>query len=197
MATLTVGVFAKVPMKNATLVLCAGTLATVAQPCLAQATDSPVSSPPYTAEQLYTERHSAAVASVGTMNVVVGRLATQCRDSLGKPDAWVKEFVGSWQSRNEQYVRAATTYSANMMPYLERTQGSAAKEAAMRELTTAVRGQGAGTVADLIGAGDNQEKCARAVGIVEAGRLDVKPNFPGYEAISEVVMILQSMQAMK
>jgi hypothetical protein len=177
----------------------AGHLALLAALCAsgAASADLPRSAESYTEEEIYTERHNAASAAVATTNFVVGRLALECHEVLGKPETWVKEFALTWQGKNSMYLRAATLYAANVMSYLERTKGSAAKDIAMQKWRTSVQGQGRATVADLLSARDKREACVSLIGEIEAGNFDIAPAHPLYKEISEIVMVLDAFDSPK
>ena len=177
----------------------AGRLVLLAALCASTAAfaDLPRSAESYTEEEIYTEPHNAASAAVATTNFVVGRLALECHEVLGKSETWVKEFAKTWQSRNSMYLRAATLYAANVMSYLERTKGGAAKDVAMQEWRTSVQGQGKATVADLLSARDKRETCVSLIGKIEAGNFDIAPTHPLYKEMSEIVTILNAFDSPK
>jgi len=151
----------------------------------------------YTEATIYTEPHNAASAAIGTANFIVGRMARECYAALGESESFVQSFTKSWQQRNEKYIRAATIYAANVLSYYERTKGSQAKEAALREYVSSVRGQGAATVEEWLAKGERADVCRRFRSHVEAGSLDMGPTHPLYKEATELVGIIEAFQGGK
>lgn len=143
--------------------------------------------------KIESESRDAASAYIGTNNFIVGRMARDCFEILGRTDT-PKEFVGVWQKRNEKYYVASVRYMSARLKEAEQNGGEQEWKKVTASYQSAVQGQGAATVADFFKKGEKPDVCRRVISLIEGKAFDITPRIPIYAEIEALVSFVTAMQ---
>lgn len=133
-----------------------------------------------------TKARDEASLYVSTGNFIVGRIAHECLALVGRSES-PQEFVTQWQQRNARYVMASARYMDRRVEEAAASGGPEQREAVLRELRTAVQGNGEAAVRNWLGNGRKEESCMRAVTLLDTGALDISPRTAIYEDLEALV----------
>ncbi|MGC3962360.1 MAG: hypothetical protein QM803_03280 [Rhodocyclaceae bacterium] len=136
-----------------------------------------------------SESRDAAAAYVGTQNFVVGRMARDCFEILGRSDT-PKDFVAAWQSRNQNYYAASVIYMGARLTEVEKTGGEHELKKVATSFQYSVQSQGAATVADFFKKGEKSEVCKRVIGLIENKAFDITPQTPIFSEIEALLVFV-------
>ena len=165
-------------MRISVVVMC---LCVLSSACFAH--DSPQLTP-----QLLESRNAAS-GFAATLKFAVGRAARNCRDALGKDDAYMNAIVNDWLSRNGVYSGAAERWTSFVVSSIANQQGLAKGLAARDEIFATVRLDAQKEVDSLLGTtdADKAKACLNFPALVHSGKLDITPSAKLYPELSELV----------
>jgi hypothetical protein len=133
-----------------------------------------------------TESRDASAAYVGTANFIVGRMARECLEIIGRKET-PQEYVSLWQKRNSKYYAASATYMTMRLKEAERTGGKELMNKVLAAYTGAVRGDGEAAVRATLSKGEKSEACKRWTAIVDSGAFDFNSSSPMSEELDALV----------
>jgi hypothetical protein len=137
----------------------------------------------------FTEGRNAAAAFIGTQNFMIGRMSRECQPVLEKPEAWVKEPVTAWQSRNSRYWRANLNYMTKQLDAALAKGGASVRDRVVAAYSSAVHKDGAGAVDDWFNKskGSRQEACERFFSFLTEGKFDIRSGGPLSTELDDLV----------
>jgi hypothetical protein len=132
---------------------------------------------------------NAAASYVATVNFIVGRMARECREVLGKPATWVRQPAEAWRKRNRKYWDAQLEYMSRQFGEAFEQGGIAAQERLMKAYDDAVRTQATAATARWLVADKAARRagCERFFQALDAGRLDIGRGMGKYEDLEALV----------
>lgn len=136
-------------------------------------------------EPAASESRDAATGYVGTITYIVGRIASECLQPMGRTQT-AQQFVASWQQRNARYVLPAAAYLQKRVQEAVATGGQAAQETILRELRSGAQSSGEPVIRGWFEKDGKEAACKRAVGLIEAGGLDIGPSAPLYTELESL-----------
>jgi hypothetical protein len=132
-----------------------------------------------------TESRDAALAYIGTMNFIVGRISRDCLKVVGRSES-PQEVVQNWQQRNAKYVMAAAKYMETILDNAQTAGGAQGREVLLNKILSASRAPADAMIRGWIEKDGQEVACKRSVQLVDANAFDVSPRVPMFTELESL-----------
>jgi hypothetical protein len=130
------------------------------------------------------ERDSAALF-IAQGSFVIGRIAGECLTLVGRAET-PETFITAWKQRNARFVAASGKYLDLRLEEAAASGGKERSDLALREMRALVQQSGEAAVRSML-QGRKEDRCMRAITMIDAGALDISTRLPQYEQLEALV----------